>query len=107
MVSAPARSTVSRRPVRTFDRRGLLEQRRGLLDAGQAFHVPEQAFVEAPGRGGAQLERGGADDRVDHFGGRPRDAGADERGGEHERHRDRHAEAGEQLGTACTRRRRR
>ena len=97
LVSAPARSTVRRRPPGAVQRRGLLQQRRGAQHPGQAFDAPQQAFVEAVGAARAQLQRGGADDRVHDFLRRAGDAAADEDRREHERHRDRDAEAREQL----------
>ena len=98
LVSVPARSTVYVRPSRTADGRGLLEQRRGLLDAGRAASTRSSRRSSKPSLPRARSCRvAGPDDGVDDFAGWSRRCCVGDRGREHERDRDRDAEAGEQL----------
>ena len=84
-------------PARTEHGRRLLQQRRGLLDSGQAFDAPEQPFRKAAGATRAQLQARGSDHGAHDFAGGAGDAGRRHDRGEHERHPDRHADAGQQL----------
>ena len=105
----PARSTVVRRPFGARTRRGLLQQRGGLLDPRKAFHAHEQLFVKAVAAAGAQLQGRRTRDGADDFGGWSRAMlDSSDRGREHERHGDRDADRPQSSScTACTRSRRR